>query len=150
MPSVTAFLRRPSDGWILAVRLRAEGRWTLPGGLIELGESPASALVRETLEETNIEVEPVSVLGVFGGPDGFRRTYTNGDQVECSETLFECRLSKHATQVVDDEIESSSFVDPTKLRDWIYPVRVDLLCEAADNHRTMFGAAGVPHLSRLP
>lgn len=33
--------------------------WTLPGGVVEHGETPWAAVVRETREETGIEVEPV-------------------------------------------------------------------------------------------
>lgn len=39
-------------------------RWTLPGGGVELGESPADAVVRELAEETGYEVEVRAVLGV--------------------------------------------------------------------------------------
>ena len=86
VPSVTAFARR-SDGGVLVVKLRQEELWTLPGGLLEPGEAPMDALVRETREESGLEVEPICVLGIFGGPDGFRRTYLNGDEIECVEFI---------------------------------------------------------------
>ncbi len=34
-----------------------EGRWTLPGGGIEFGESPEDAMVREVKEETGLRVD---------------------------------------------------------------------------------------------
>ncbi len=49
------------DGRLLACRRtrppEAAGRWELPGGKVEPGESPASALVREITEELGVEVE---------------------------------------------------------------------------------------------
>jgi 8-oxo-dGTP diphosphatase len=41
------------------------GRWVVPGGTVELGESLEEALVREMEEETGIRVRPVSLLTVF-------------------------------------------------------------------------------------
>jgi len=34
----------------------SKGKWTIPGGLIELGESPEEAVIREAQEETCLEV----------------------------------------------------------------------------------------------
>jgi 8-oxo-dGTP diphosphatase len=57
-----------ADGRVLLVR-RAKspllGRWSIPGGTVELGETLEEALVREMAEETSLEVEPVEVLTVF-------------------------------------------------------------------------------------
>ena len=42
----------------------ARGQWTIPGGVVELGESLQSAVARETKEETGLEVEAVSLIDV--------------------------------------------------------------------------------------
>ncbi|HEY0309097.1 MAG TPA: NUDIX hydrolase [Acidobacteriaceae bacterium] len=41
------------------------GEWSLPGGRLELGESVTQAIVREVLEETGLNVEPLQLLGVY-------------------------------------------------------------------------------------
>ncbi len=42
-----------------------DGKWCLPCGWTEVGESLAEAVVREAREETGLEVEPTYVLGVY-------------------------------------------------------------------------------------
>lgn len=42
-----------------------KGEWSLPGGVVEIGEHLKDAVRRETLEETGLEVEPVSVVEIF-------------------------------------------------------------------------------------
>ena len=56
------------DGRALIIRRGKEplfGRWTVPGGTVELGETLEEALVREMEEETGLHVEPVEILTVF-------------------------------------------------------------------------------------
>ena len=53
------------EGRVLLVQRGREpmkGRWTIPGGLIEVGESLHEAVARETREETGLEVEPVELV----------------------------------------------------------------------------------------
>ena len=50
---------------ILMVREVADGLWTLPGGWIDLGESPAYAAEREVLEETGMRVTAAKLAAVF-------------------------------------------------------------------------------------
>ncbi len=42
-----------------------KGYWSLPGGLVETGESLDAAVRREVLEETGLRVKPVEMYGVF-------------------------------------------------------------------------------------
>jgi ADP-ribose pyrophosphatase YjhB (NUDIX family) len=42
-----------------------KGYWSLPGGLVETGESLDEAVRREVLEETGLKVKPVEMFGVF-------------------------------------------------------------------------------------
>jgi 8-oxo-dGTP diphosphatase len=56
------------DGRVLLIRRGKEplrGRWLVPGGTVELGETLEEAVVREIREETALEVAPLEVLIVF-------------------------------------------------------------------------------------
>jgi 8-oxo-dGTP diphosphatase len=58
-------------GCVLLLRRGIEpqiGKWTFPGGYVDLGESPAVAALRETREEVGMRVELGRVLGVYADP----------------------------------------------------------------------------------
>lgn len=66
VPAVGAVILRQDE--VLLIRRAAEpwaGRWSVPGGAVELGERLEDALVREAREETGLEVEPLAIVGVF-------------------------------------------------------------------------------------
>ena len=56
------------DGKILLIRRTMApeiGKWSIPAGYLDYGEDPAETAVRETLEETNLEVEIEKLLNVY-------------------------------------------------------------------------------------
>jgi len=56
------------DGRVLLIRRGQApllGEWSLPGGLLECGETLREAVVREVLEETALAVEATTMLGVY-------------------------------------------------------------------------------------
>jgi 8-oxo-dGTP diphosphatase len=55
-------------GRVLLVRRGREplkGQWSIPGGMVELGEDLPRAIRRELFEETGLRVKPITVLEVF-------------------------------------------------------------------------------------
>ncbi len=56
-----------NEGKILLEKRKNEpgkGKWSIPGGLVDLGESPEQAVIREVLEETCLEVEAPRLVDV--------------------------------------------------------------------------------------
>ncbi|WP_224402154.1 NUDIX hydrolase [Pseudonocardia sp. ICBG1034] len=53
---------------VLMIQRSDNGRWALPGGGQELGESVRDAAVRETREETGLDVEVTGVVGIYSDP----------------------------------------------------------------------------------
>src|SRR5256885_15674419 len=65
IPAVGAIVFRGSQ--VLLVRRSDppyQGRWSVPGGAIEVGETVEQAVVRETREETAVDVRPVEAITV--------------------------------------------------------------------------------------
>jgi mutator protein MutT len=52
-------------GRILLIRRSDTRKWAMPGGALEVGETPAEGVVREVLEETGVRCQPVALVGVF-------------------------------------------------------------------------------------
>jgi mutator protein MutT len=68
-----------NDGTVLLARraltkVIAPGLWHLPGGHLEPGEDPSSALRREILEEFGVDVQVDELLHVFEYTNGERKT----------------------------------------------------------------------------
>ena len=56
------------EGRVLLIRRGKEplrGRWLVPGGTLEWGETLVAAVAREVLEETGVTVEPRELLAVI-------------------------------------------------------------------------------------
>lgn len=54
---------------VLLTQRTDNGRWCLPGGAMESGESAAEACEREVLEETGLKVRVKRLTGVYSNPD---------------------------------------------------------------------------------
>ncbi|MDP6458768.1 MAG: NUDIX hydrolase [Candidatus Bathyarchaeota archaeon] len=65
-PLVGGVLIQDDDRYLLINRAAEPdtGLWSIPGGVVELGERAKEAAMREAFEETGLEVEIVGVLGV--------------------------------------------------------------------------------------
>ncbi len=53
------------DGRVLLVRERADGRWTLPGGWVDVNDAPAHAVEREILEESGYRARAVKLAALI-------------------------------------------------------------------------------------
>jgi 8-oxo-dGTP diphosphatase len=66
----------------------AKGQWSIPGGLIDVGESLREAVAREVLEETGLVVEPVELIELLD------RIHRDGDRVRYHYVIADylCRV----------------------------------------------------------
>lgn len=77
----------------------AHGKWELPGGGLEFGESPDQTVLREVKEETNLDVEIVRLLP---------KIYTNiWPEAQVLLIAYHCKLLPGSGEAKHQEIEVS-------------------------------------------
>jgi mutator protein MutT len=94
------------QGRVLLVRRGNEpmkGRWSLPGGLLELGESLATGVVREVREETGLDVEVVELIELLD------RIHRQGPRVR-----YHYVIADYLCRVVGGELLAASDADQVR------------------------------------
>ena len=95
------------DGRVVLIRRGKEplrGRWVIPGGTVELGETLHEAVVREMQEETGLLVAPREVVLVFD------RIQREGPSVEYHYVIID-----YACEYVSGELKAGSDADEVAL-----------------------------------
>ena len=100
--------------------------WSLPAGMIEPGESPREAVIREVQEETGLVTVPIKVLGVFGGED-YRYVYPNSHQVEYTVIVFKCEVEKDLGYISDSETNSIQYFEKSQMPKLALPYPKEVL-----------------------
>jgi ADP-ribose pyrophosphatase YjhB (NUDIX family) len=88
-------------GRVLLIRRGSEplkGQWSLPGGLLELGESLHQGVIREVREETGLEVEPLELVELLD------RVHRQGERVQYHYVIADylCRLTGGELRAASD------------------------------------------------
>jgi 8-oxo-dGTP pyrophosphatase MutT (NUDIX family) len=135
------------DGQVLLGRDAASGAWALPGGIVDPGEHPADAVVRECFEETGVLAVPELLTSVtVSQPE----THPNGDQTQHLEITFRCRSVGGEARPADGELLDVRWHPPDQLPDVDQRANDLTLIRLAINSdgRAEFPFSGVDHLLR--
>jgi 8-oxo-dGTP pyrophosphatase MutT (NUDIX family) len=103
-----AVLFDPPQERILLTRRADNGRWCLPGGRMEAGESAFEACIREMREETSLEVAIVRLIGVYSNRD-LLLEYSDGNRFQILGLVFEVQQVGGALALSDETIEVGYF-----------------------------------------
>ena len=85
-----------------------KGHWSLPGGLVELGESLQAAVVREVEEETGLLVEPVELVELLD------RIYRDGDRIRYHYVIADYLCRVKAGSLNDGVLKAASDADAVR------------------------------------
>jgi ADP-ribose pyrophosphatase YjhB (NUDIX family) len=89
------------DARVLLVRRGTEplkGHWTLPGGMLEVGEALTAGTVREVREETGLDVEPIELIELLD------RIHREGNRVRYHYVIADylCRVTGGELRAASD------------------------------------------------
>jgi len=97
------------DGKILLIQERADGKWAMPGGWADLGNTPASVAEREVWEESGFRVKAEKVVAVMDAnriqPMEFYHAY---------KIIFLCKLLDGEPRISYETL-AVEFFDPNNL-----------------------------------
>ncbi|MFC5471022.1 NUDIX domain-containing protein [Cohnella suwonensis] len=102
-------LVRPTAGIVnesgqLLLARGADGKWTVPGGFMEPGESTEGCLRREISEEIGLELGELQLLGVFSGSE-LRTKLLSGHEYDQVVVAYIC--TEYAGEIVPEGVEVS-------------------------------------------
>lgn len=100
MPAITVNVAVIHENKILLTQRNDFEVWCLPSGGVEDGESIAQAAIRETKEETGLDVELISLVGIYS---------RLGDLANTHAVLFSARLIGGSIQAQAGETIDARF-----------------------------------------
>lgn len=74
--AIIELLDYPGRPFVLIERVYPPYGWAIPGGFVDVGESLEHAAIREAKEETSLNVELTSLLGIYSNPQRDPRNHT--------------------------------------------------------------------------
>jgi mutator protein MutT len=124
-------------GRVLLHRRSDNGRWALPGGAIEIGETAEQAVVREVFEETGYTVKVMRLVGVYSDPKHTTIRYPDGNVVSYVAIAFECAVTG-GSPALSDETTAVQWFDPATLPPEFNPGHVPRLQDALARQAAAF------------
>jgi ADP-ribose pyrophosphatase YjhB (NUDIX family) len=104
----SAIIFDPVRAKLLLQRRRDNGRWCLPGGQMEPGESAEEACVREVEEEMGLQVRVARLIGVYTTPHR-NIAFADGNRYQLVALSFEAEVIGGELRVSDETTEFGYF-----------------------------------------
>jgi 8-oxo-dGTP pyrophosphatase MutT (NUDIX family) len=136
-----------SHGLVVLGRYRGSAAWAIPGGVVDPGEQPADAAIRECFEETGIIAVPEALTSVTVSE---LVTHTSGDLTQHLELTFRCRATGGAARPGDGEFEDVRWHRVNALPELSAYERAVLAQAVTDGGQAAFSFSGLTRVLGLP
>lgn len=103
-------------GKVLLEKRADDGTWCVPGGSMELGETPEEAAKREFFEETGLVLGKLVLYNVISGEDS-HFIYPNGDEVYAVDIYYICHEYTGEIKKQEEEVLQLQFFSVKELPD---------------------------------
>jgi len=98
----------PKKEKVLLVRRVDNGKWAVPGGYMEAGESFSEACKREVIEETGLEVNIKRLIGIYTSPN-LLLEYSDGNKWQLVVFHFDAELVSGELRLSEETTEFGYF-----------------------------------------
>ncbi len=93
-------------GRILLIQRSDNGKWALPGGWSDVGETAAETAVREAFEETGLQVRPLRLIGVYDS-----RKSKQGSAHHIYLVVFQCEVIGGELTISNETLDYGYFAE---------------------------------------
>lgn len=101
-----------AEGKILLEHRSDDHLWGIPGGWVDVGEGPETALKREFIEEASLEIEPLGFINFYTRlPGEFNQPHTS------VHILYHCKYTSGDLKKSNESLELS-YMDQSSIINW--------------------------------
>jgi len=108
-PGAAAIIFDENREKVLLTQRSDNGRWCLPGGGMDPGESAEEACIREAMEETGLEIRVNKLVGIYTSPNLIIE-YADGNRWQPVAMTFEADVVGGELRLSDETIDYGYFL----------------------------------------
>lgn len=131
LPGSTVFIIDDQDRILFQEHF--DGSWSLPGGLMDLGETFEEVARREAFEETGLRVKNLQLVNAFAGPDT-HSILANGDEFYACSALYYTNDFEGELVPDGDESKSLAFLSIDEIPQSLNPKYLKYIEAAMEYH----------------
>lgn len=126
------------DNEVLLQKRTDVGKWALPSGHIEIGETVEEAAIREIKEETNLTIKIIKLIGVYSDPDSQVFSYPNGKNVQFITTCLLAKIISGELRCNSSESLDLQFFSPGNLPKNLLKMHPNWLSDALSDEENAY------------